>query len=388
MIKRDIAAELKAAAKEYPVVTLVGPRQSGKTTLVQSVFPNKPYQSLEDPDVRRTAQLDPREFLAGFPDGCILDEIQRVPELLSYIQGIVDKRQLEAMFIVTGSHQPLLHQAISQSLAGRTAILTLLPFSLKELRQYQKQWEPFPLIISGCFPRLHEKKLQPNRFFSGYVQTYVERDVRSLINIKDLDQFQQFLTLIAGRTGQLLHYASLGNDVGVSSTTIKNWISVLKASYIVFELQPYHQNINKRVMKSSKLYFMDTGLAAYLLGISDEKQFARDPLRGGLYENFIILEFMKAYANRGQAPNLFFYRDSHGNEVDLILKKGRELFPIEIKSAMTFSESFLQGIHRFKEAAKPAHCESGAVLFSGDRKATIHGIRIMNIFRDSIDSFL
>jgi uncharacterized protein len=388
MIKRELAAALKAAAKEYPVVTLVGPRQSGKTTLVQAVFPDKPYQSLEDPDVRRTAQLDPRGFLAAFPDGCILDEIQRFPELLSYIQGIVDKRKSEGMFIVTGSHQPLLHQAISQSLAGRTALLTLLPFSLKELGQYHRKWEPFPLMISGCFPRLHDKRLQPNRFFSGYVQTYVERDVRALINVKDLDQFQRFLTLIAGRIGQLVNFTSLGNDAGVSSTTIKSWISVLKASYVVFEIQPYCQNINKRVTKSSKVYFMDTGLAAYLLGISEAQQLARDPLRGGLYENFVILEFMKAYANRGRLPHMFFYRDSHGNEVDLILQKGRKLFPIEIKSAMTFSESFLQGIDRFREAVQSDQCEGGAVFFSGDQKATIHGIRLMNIFHESIDSFL
>jgi uncharacterized protein len=388
MIKRELVAVLKASASEYPVVTLVGPRQSGKTTLVQDVFPDKPYRSLEDPDIRRTAQIDPREFLAGFPNGCILDEIQRFPELLSYIQGVVDRRQSEGMFIVTGSHQPLLHQAISQSLAGRTALLTLLPFSLKELGQYHKKWEPFPLIISGCFPRLHEKKLQPNRFFNGYVQTYVERDLRSLINIKDLDQFQQFLTLVAGRIGQITNYTSLGNDVGVSSTTIKSWISVLKASYVVFELQPYHFNINKRVTKSSKLYFMDTGLAAFLLGISDEQQLARDPLRGGLYENFIILEFLKAYANCGVLPHLFFYRDSHGNEVDLILKKGRKLFPIEIKSAMTFNESFLKGIDRFREAVKLERCEGGAVLFGGEQKTTIRGIRIMNIFHESPEAFL
>jgi uncharacterized protein len=292
------------------------------------------------------------------------------------------------MFVVTGSHQPLLQQAIDQSLAGRTALLTLLPFSLKELGQYRKKREPFPLIISGCFPRLHEKKLQPNRFFNGYVQTYVERDVRSLISIKDLDQFQHFLMLVAGRIGQIVNYTSLGNDVGVSSTTIKSWISVLKASYVVYELQPYHQNINKRVTKSSKLFFMDTGLAAYLLGISDEQQFARDQLRGGLYENFIILEFLKGYANRGQLPHLYFYRDSHGNEVDLILKKGRKLFPIEIKSAMIFSESLMKGIDRFKEVVKSESCEGGAVLYNGEHKTTIRGIRIMNIFHESHESLL
>jgi uncharacterized protein len=389
MVTRIISKELLAAAKEYPVVTVFGPRQSGKTTLVQMVFPKKPYRSLEDPEVRRSAELDPRGFLAELPDGGILDEIQRSPHLLSYIQGIVDKRQSEGMFVLTGSHQPMLHHAVSQSLAGRTSILTLLPFSLRELQKNYKKSTPFQYIVSGGFPRLHDKKLQAGRFFNSYVQTYVERDVRSLVNVQDIGRFQQFLTFSAGRIGQLVNLASLGNDTGVSSTTIKNWISVLKSSFIVFELQPYHHNINKRVMKSSKIFFMDTGLAAFLLGIRDEHQLSRDPLRGGLYENFIILEFLKAYHDRGMNPDFYFYRDSHGNEVDLILKKGHMLFPIEIKSSATFNESFLQGIERFKHAAGAGRCQGGAVLYNGDLKTTIRGIQVFNPFRhDGIESLL
>ena len=236
MIKRDITTELLAAAGEYPVVTVFGPRQSGKTTLAQMTFPDKLYHSLEDPDLRMAVESDPRGFLNNLPDGGVLDEIQRVPQLLSFIQGIVDQTKKRGMFILTGSHQPELHQSVSQSLAGRTAILNLLPFTLTELKHYRKKWETFELMVTGSYLRLHEVNLNPNRFFNGYIQTYVERDVRALINLKDLRQFQHFLTLLAGRIGQIVNYTSLSNDVGVSSTTIKNWISVLKASFIVFEL--------------------------------------------------------------------------------------------------------------------------------------------------------
>jgi predicted AAA+ superfamily ATPase len=267
MIKRDITNELLASAGEYPIVTVFGPRQSGKTTLVQMTFPDKDYYSLEDPDIRMAAEADPRGFLSNLPDGSVLDEIQRLPQLLSYIQGVVDRAKIKGMFILTGSYQPELHQSVSQTLAGRTAVLNLLPFSLIELRNYRTDWEALELIVNGSYPRLHEEKLKPGRFFNGYLQTYVERDVHALINLKDLRPFQQFLVLLAGRIGQIINYTSLSNDVGVSATTIKNWISVLKASFIVFELPPFFENIRKRVVKSPKIYFSDVGLAAYLLGI-------------------------------------------------------------------------------------------------------------------------
>jgi predicted AAA+ superfamily ATPase len=342
MIKREITTELIASAEEYPVVTVFGPRQSGKTTLAQMTFPHKSYFSLEDPDVRMAAQTDPRGFLANLPDGGVLDEIQRLPQLLSYIQGIVDRAKKKGMFILTGSHQPELHQSVSQTLAGRTAVLSLLPFSLTELRNYRRKWEPFDLIVHGSYPRVHEEKLKPARFFNGYLQTYIERDVRALINLKDLRPFQQFLTLLAGRIGQIVNYSSLSNDVGVSATTIKNWVSVLKASFIVFELPPYFENIRKRVIKSPKIYFNDVGLAAYLLGIETANQLYRDPLRGGLYENLVVLEILKSRLNRGKRPELFFYRDTHGNEVDLVIRQARTLIPIEIKSAATFTSDFLK----------------------------------------------
>lgn len=384
MIRRDITAELIGAAKEYPVVTIFGPRQSGKTTLVQMNFPGKPYYSLEDPDVRLAAEMDPREFLGRMPEGGILDEIQRLPLLLSYIQGIVDKAQKPGMFILTGSHQLDLHQAVSQSLAGRTAVLTLFPFSFSELKNYRSEWETFDLITKGAFPRLHENDLQPQRFFNGYLQTYVERDVRALINLKELGRFQQFLTLLAGRIGQIVNYTSLSNDIGVSSTTINNWISVLKASYVIFELPPFFENINKRVVKSPKLFFTDTGFAAFLIGIRTAEQAARDPLRGGLYENFIILEILKSHLNNGMRPDLYFFRDTHGNEVDLLIRKGGKLLPVEIKSASTFSPDFLKGIKRFCTLADD-RCLPGIVLYNGKQIFNVKDVRIFDLLQNDED---
>jgi hypothetical protein len=377
MIKRDCMPELLQSAAEYPVVTVLGPRQSGKTTLVRSAFPRKPYRSLEEPDLRLLAHQDPRGFLAAFPKGAILDEIQREPDLLSYIQGVVDADRQPGQFILTGSHQSSLHKSVSQSLAGRTALLTLLPFSLRELRHYQPEWDPFELIVRGFYPRLHEEKLAPARFFNGYVQTYVERDVRALINLKDLRRFQQFLTLLAGRVGQLINYTSLANDTGVSSTTIKDWVSVLIASFVLFELPPYHANISKRVVKSPKIYFTDSGLAAHLAGLRTAEQVARDPLRGGLYENLIIADILKQRLNLGQPPDLFFYRDTHGNEVDLVIQKGRSLYPVEIKSAATFHADFHKGIVRF-QAAAGKRALPGAILYNGSQRLAYRETQVLN----------
>jgi len=378
MIRRDMTDELLKAAAEYPVVTVFGPRQSGKTTLVQMTFPDRPYLSLEEPDVRMAAEKDPRGFLAEFPDGGVLDEIQRTPHLLSYIQGLVDRKKTPGFFILTGSHQPKLHHAISQSLAGRTAVLTLLPFSLPELSHYRKEWNPFELMVNGSFPRLHEGRLTSHRFFNGYLQTYVERDVRAIINLKDLIRFQQFLTLLAGRIGQVVNFTSLSNDLGVSSTTVKNWVSVLTASYVVIELPPYFENIRKRVVKSPKIYFSDTGLAAHLLGIMTKEQAARDPLRGGLYENLIILEILKSRLNYGLRPDLYFYRDTHGVEVDLILREGRKIFPVEIKSAATFNEEFIKSMGLFCKTV--TNCSNGTVLYNGRRRFQFKGTEVFNPF--------
>ncbi len=377
MIRRQITDELLESAKEYPVVTLFGPRQSGKTTLARMTFPQKTYFSLEEPDTRLAAETDPRGFLNNVPEGAILDEIQRAPQLLSYIQGIVDKTNMPGMFLLTGSHQPELHQSVSQTLAGRTAVLTLLPFSLSELKNYKSEWDPFDIISQGAYPRIHNEGLNPTRFFNGYVQTYIERDVRALINLKELRTFQQFFILLAGRVGQIVNYSALANDVGVSATTIKNWISVLKASFVVFELSPFHENIRKRVVKSPKLYFTDVGLAAFLLNIETSDQAARDPLRGGLYENLILQEVLKESLNKGDRPDIFFFRDTLGNEVDLIIRKGRTVIPIEIKSAETFSADFLKGINRFRQLVK-AKSTAGCVLYNGRDDYTLKETQIFN----------
>lgn len=377
MITREMTSELLEASREYPVVTVFGPRQSGKTTISRMTFPDKAYYSMEDPDVRMAAEADPRGFLSGLPDGGILDEIQRIPQLLSYIQGIVDIEKRAGMFILTGSHQPELHQSVSQSLTGRTAVLNLLPFSLAEVRNYRKKWDVFNIIHKGLYPRLHEEGLKPTRFFNSYLQTYVERDVRALINLKDLKPFQQFITLLAGRIGQVVNYASLSNDVGVSSTTIKNWLSVLTASFVVLELPPFFENIRKRVIKSPKIYFCDTGLAAYLLGIQTPDQAARDPLRGGLYENFMILEVLKYHLNYGKRPELFFFRDTHGNEIDLIIRDGRKLIPIEIKSAATFTPHFIKGIERFRKVAGE-RCTPGYVFYNGSNNYSLNETPVLN----------
>lgn len=377
MITRDITQELVRSAAEYPVVTILGPRQSGKTTLTRMTFPDRPYFSLEDPDVRMAAEADPRGFLAQMEGGGVLDEVQRLPVLLSYIQGMVDKTRKRGRFILTGSHQPLLHEAISQSLAGRTAMLALWPFSLHEIRGYDPPRDPFDLIRRGFFPRLHEEGLEPRRFFNGYLQTYVERDVRALIQLRDLSLFQKFLTLLAGRVGQVVNLASLGNDLGASATTIRSWLSVLKASYVVFELPPFFENVQKRVIKSPKIYFTDVGLAAFLLGIHTAEQASRDPLRGNLYENLVIADIMKSALNRGIRPELYFFRDSHGNEIDLLVREKGRLTPVEIKSAATFSTDFVKRIEWFQTLGLK-RVLPGAVLYNGERPFDVRGVRILN----------
>ncbi len=377
MITRDITEELVRSAAEYPVVTILGPRQSGKTTLTRMTFPDKPYFSLEDPDVRMAAEADPRGFLARMEGGGILDEVQRLPVLLSYLQGMVDQTRERGRFILTGSHQPQLHEAISQSLAGRTAILALWPFSLREIRRYESARDPFDLIRRGFFPRLHEESLEPRRFFNGYLQTYVERDVRALIQLRDLSLFQKFLTLLAGRVGQVVNLAALGNDVGASGTTIRNWLSVLKASYVVFELAPFFESVQKRVIKSPKIYFTDVGLAAFLLGIHTAEQASRDPLRGSLYENLVIVDIVKSALNRGIRPEIYFFRDSHGNEIDLLVREQGLLTPVEIKSAATFTTDFLKRLEWF-QALGLKRLRRGMVLYDGGQPADIRGIRALN----------
>ncbi len=377
MYKRQIAEELASLAKGYPVVTLTGPRQSGKTTLVRQVFPNKFYTNLEDLDIRNLAKSDPRGFLEQFPEGGIIDEIQRVPELLSYIQNIVDNSEVKGLFILTGSHQMELNQAITQSLAGRTALLTLLPLSLYELTQSGVDFSLNEVLVKGGYPRIYKDNLDPTKAYRNYFQTYVERDLRQLINIKDLSQFERFVKLCAGRIGQILNMQDIGGEIGVSSHTVKEWISILEASFIVFRLQPYFENFGKRVIKSPKLYFTDVGLATYLLEIENEVQVNRDPLRGHLFENLIVLELLKWRYNQGLDPHLYYFRDVKKNEVDIIYKAGNRLIPIEIKSSKTYNSEFLDKLHFFQKLAGD-RAPQGYLIYAGDQEQRIKSIELLS----------
>lgn len=377
MYQRQIETELQALQQGYPVVTVIGPRQSGKTTLVQHAFPNKPYISLEDLDNRNLAHSDPRSFLEQFDNGAILDEIQRVPELLSYIQTIVDSTQKNGQFILTGSHQLALHQAISQSLAGRTALLTLLPLSLHELSQAGITPTLNEVLLKGGYPRIYKDNLDPKKAYRNYFQTYVERDVRQLINIKDLVQFERFIKICAGRVGQILNMEEIGGEVGVSSHTVKEWISILEASFITFRLQPYFENFGKRVIKSPKLFFTDVGLLSYLLDIENETQINRDPLRGHIVENLIVLELLKWRYNQGLDPHLYYYRDVQKNEIDIIFKSGNVLIPIEIKSARTYNSEFLNKLHFFQKIASD-RAPKGYLIYAGDQEQRIGSIELLN----------
>ncbi|NDU90543.1 MAG: ATP-binding protein [Ferrovum sp.] len=378
MIPRTLAKELTLAASEYPVVTLLGARQVGKTTLVREIFPNKPWVSLEDMDVRARAETDPRAFLNRYAGGAIFDEVQRLPSLLSYLQGLVDLQGQSGRFVLTGSHQPRLQEAISQSLAGRTALLNLWPLTMEEMRAHP----PFPAtsfdcMLRGGYPRVVAQSLDIRRFYNGYLQTYVERDVRALIQVRNLSLFQKFLTLLAGRVGQLLNLSSLSNDVGVSATTLREWISVLKSSFLIFELIPFYENVSKRLVKSSKIFFADVGMVCHLLGIHSVSQLERDPLRGSLYENFMISEVMKSLAHWGRHPELFFYRDSHGVEVDLVIRHNGSFVPIEIKSSSTFSPEFIKGILQFRRQLDRPTAQ-GYVLYNGEDSFTLQDITIIN----------
>ncbi|MEZ5538282.1 MAG: ATP-binding protein [Thiolinea sp.] len=344
-IPRQLHNVLLSRATQYPVVTVTGPRQSGKTTLCQQVFPDKPYTNLERPDLRDFARTDPRAFLAQFAEqGAVIDEIQRVPELLSWIQVDVDEKKQMGRFILTGSHQFDLSREISQSLAGRTALLKLLPLSLQELRAVagDSPMTSDTLIHRGGYPRIHEQQLDPAMVLGDYFETYVQRDLRELVQLKNIQLFEKFVRLAAGRTGQILNKQSLSNDVGVSAPTVDEWLSLLEASYILFRLPPWFANIGKRLIKSPKLYFYDVGLAAWLMGITREEHLATHPLRGYLFENMAVLEVLKTIYNRGEKPNLYFYRDAAKNEADILLEDGAGIRLFEVKSAQTIASDALK----------------------------------------------
>ena len=377
MFNRLLTTHIQDLATRYPVITLLGPRQSGKTTLVKRAFPNKPYVNMEDAENRALATLDPKSFMQTYRDGAILDEVQRTPDLLSYIQVRVDEADQKGMFILTGSHQAALHSAVSQSLAGRTSLLRLLPLSLEEIRKAHISDSLETIILKGGYPRIYKENLPLSNAYSSYFQTYVERDVRQILQIKDILQFERFIKLTASRIGQLINYASLASDVGVSAVTIKEWVSVLEATYILVRLEPYFENFGKRSIKSPKLYFADTGLACHLLGIETTEQLIKDPLYGNLFENWVVIELMKHRYNQAMDPHLYFYRDISGKEVDLLFQQGSRLVPVEIKSSKTFSPSFLEGLHYFHKQT-PEKASGGALIYAGNQTQKIGPFQLVN----------
>jgi len=384
MIPRHLERKIRQAAEQYPVISLTGPRQSGKTTLIRAMFPDMQYFSMEDPELRHLAVEDPRGFLAQFQEkGVILDEVQRTPDLFSYIQTRVDEVDQPGQFILSGSQNFLLMKNISQTLAGRCAVFHLLPFSLNELRQLShppledmgqeilsipepKNTNLFDLLFSGFYPRIHDKKLDAQEWLKNYTQTYMERDVRDLINIGDLEAFRRFMGLCAGRAGQLLNLSSLASDCGITHTTAKRWLSVLETGFIITLLRPHFQNFNKRLVKSPKLYFLDTGILCYLLRIRSPEDLLLHASRGAIFENYVVAELLKRRLHDGLDPDLYFWRDSAGHELDIIIDLGNQLIPVEVKSAQTIAKDFFKGLNYWKALAKNPSAPS-ALVYAGKR---------------------
>ena len=392
MIKRTLSTTLRKTARSYPVVTVTGPRQSGKTTLVRSVFRHHSYASLEDPDLRDFALEDPRGFLNQFVGPVILDEIQRTPELFSYIQGIVDNDASPGQYVLTGSQNFLLLRSISQSLAGRSAILHLLPFSRSELlgrkplalsrigsevprRRSTSEAELATTLFTGFYPRIHDKNLDPGRWLANYYRSYVERDVRDIVNVGDLESFGRFVRLCAGRNGQLLNLSSLGADAGVTHTTARRWLSILETSFLVTLLRPHHRNFRKRLVKSPKLYFLDTGLLCYLLRIRSAEDLQIHASRGPVFESFVVAELMKNFTNAGLEPDISFWRDSAGHEIDVLLEQGGDIVPIEIKSGQTIATDFFSGLEYWRGLVGDPKA-AAALVYGGDRSYERRGIAV------------
>ena len=353
VIARTATPTIQRLARGFPVVALTGPRQSGKTTLARHLFKDKPYVSLENPDELEFARSDPKRFLGRFRSGAVLDEIQRCPTLMSWLQGIVDEHQVMGEFVITGSTQFELIAAISQSLAGRVGRVELLPLSSRELLAFEALPENLEgALLKGGYPALYVRDISAQDWFANYIATYVERDVRQLIQIHDLARFQTFVRMCAARTGQILNMAALAADCGISSVTAKQWLTVLEASYIITLLRPHHHNFGKRLVKSPKLYFIDTGLAAWLIGIRDSETLQTHPARGALFETWVISELFKERLNAGQPPDLYFWRDSTGHEIDVVFETATGLIPIEIKSGTTHVASWFKALKRWQEMAK------------------------------------
>lgn len=378
MIERKLSSLVRDMARQYPVVTLFGPRQSGKTTVVRDVFPSYDYVNLEDRELRNLAATDAKAFFSHHPPPVILDEIQHVPELASSVQVLVDDRRHDmGRFILTGSHQPLLAETVSQSLAGRTAILDLYPPTIAELGEQAMAMTADELMLRGFMPELwRAPSLNPTAWYRNYFRTYVERDVRRLVNVRSTILFEKFVTLLAGRVGQLVNLHALSDEVGVSSTTLGEWLAILESSFLVFRLPPSATNISKRVVKSPKVYFSEVGLAVYLLGLETPAQLARDPLRGNLFENMVVADAMKQRANLGKDPRLSFLRTGSGFEVDLLATSGGEVRPIEIKSSMTWHAEFSAGPLRF--AAATPRAVSPTVVYDGADMDLSNGVSVRN----------
>ena len=384
MIPRQLGIRIKQAAAKYPVITLTGPRQSGKTTLIRALFPDNQYISLEEPELRQLAGEDPRGFLAQFKEkNVILDEVQRTPDLFSYIQTRVDEVDRPGQFILSGSQNFLVMKNISQTLAGRCAVFHLLPFSINELRQLShppvedmgrkistipepENRKLFDCIFTGFYPRIHDKKLDAQEWLKNYTQTYLERDVRDLINIGDLESFRRFMGLCAGRVGQLLNLSSLAADCGVTHTTAKRWLSVLETGFITTLLRPHYQNFNKRLVKSPKLYFLDTGLLCYLLRIRCPEDLFLNASRGAIFENYVIAELLKRRLHAGQESDLYFWRDSAGHELDIIIDLGNRLIPVEVKSGQTIAKDFFKGLNFWKALSNDPSAPA-ALIYAGSR---------------------
>jgi uncharacterized protein len=367
-IKRKMYDVLLSYGKKFPAIAIMGPRQSGKTTLAQEVFKEHRYVLLEELDERLFAEQDPRGFLASRSNknGIILDEIQEAPHLLSYIQGIIDKEDKPGFFILTGSQNFVLNQSITQTLAGRVAMLTLLPLSISELKdadllpKYSEE-----LSFKGCYPRLYKKNFLPSEWYPSYIKNYIERDVRQIVSIDNLSTFQRFIRLCAGRIGQILNLSSLGNDCGISHNTARSWLTLLEASYIVFLLEPYYKNFSKRLIKSPKIYFYDTGLACSLLKINSVEQLNDHYLRGGLFESLIISDLMKNSYNKALDPSLYFWRDSQGHEIDCLIEKALKMIPIEIKAGYTINKDFFKGLNYWNNLTS-SNPKNGYIIYSGN----------------------
>jgi hypothetical protein len=376
MVNRDVEPRLKMLARQFPAIVMTGPRQSGKSTLCQKVFPNLPYTTLESPDVRAFALEDPRGFLKQFPKGAILDEIQNCPQLTSYLQEIIDRDTAPGRWILTGSHNLSVMESTSQSLAGRSAVVHLLPLSRQEVVEFT----PHPTalnetLLTGGYPRILDRKLRPADWLSSYVATYLERDVRSLSNIGDLVTFQRFAQLSAGRTSQLLNLSSLAADCGISQPTAKAWASVLEASFIAFRLPSYHGNVSKRLIKMPKLHFYDTGLAAWLLGIRDVAQLDVHPLRGAIFESWVVSEIIKQRFNQGETNGIHFFRDKAGLESDVLVQGRKTLKLVEVKAGQTISSDWAANNQKIMGLfAKTKQTVSCVVVYGGSESQERNGV--------------